>query len=263
LLRADSAVTPDAMRRFQTDPSSPAADLFVPAFLAAARRFPGRDTVQRAAALLAQWDRRYTLDSDRAVLYEAAIQQLQALLWDELQDLPRPGLAVTAVLLRDSTSGWWDDRRTPDLTENRDLLLARALSLALTETLWRYGEPNAGGWRWRRIRHDNIYHLLRIRALSALGIPVQGGQSTLNPSSGRGDFGPSWRMVVELGPELRGWGIYPGGQSGNPASSRYLDRLGAWRDGRLDTLRFPHTADELHNRIVSWLLLTPAVEGAR
>ena len=70
---------------------------------------------------------------------------------------------------------------------------------------------------------------------------MQGGQSTLNPFSGSGSFGPSWRMVVELGPEVRGWGTYPGGQSGNPASSRYADRIGQWSDGELDTLLLPRT----------------------
>jgi penicillin amidase len=258
LLRADSAVTPDAMRRFQTDPGSPAADIFVPALLAAAAKFPQDDTVRRAASLLAQWDRRYTRENTRAVLYESALRHLEDLLWDELDGLkPLPGLAVTATLLRDSTSSWWDDHNTGQVVEDRDRLLSRALSTALRETLRLYGEPDAGGWRWDRIRHANIYHLLRIPALSALGVPVQGGQSTLNPSSGRGDFGPSWRMVVELGPELRAWGVYPGGQSGNPASARYLDRLARWRDGELDTLRFPRTAGELAARETSSLRLLP------
>jgi penicillin amidase len=52
-------------------------------------------------------------------------------------------------------------------------------------------------------------------------------------------------MVVELGSEVRGWGTYPGGQSGNPLSSRYEDRISGWAAGTLDTLRFPHRAQEL------------------
>ena len=264
LLRADSAVTPDAMRRYQTDPGSPLADRFVPAFLNAARRFPARDSLQRAARLLGQWDRRYTKESSRAVLYEEAMRQLSPLLWDELypegsrSELSPPGLAVVAELLADSANPWWDDRTTPAIVEDRDAILAEALARALTEVVSRYGQPDGGGWRWERIRHANIYHLLRIPALSALGVPVQGGTSTLNPSSGSGRFGPSWRMVVELGPEVRGWGIYPGGQSGNPASSRYLDRLAAWSDGRLDTLFVPRTAAAANGSVVSELRLEPA-----
>jgi penicillin amidase len=266
LLRADSAVTPDAMRRYQTDPGSPAADLFVPAFFRAARRFPGRDSLQLAVRLLAQWDRRYTKDNTRAVLYEEAVRQLQQLLWDELTWLPPdgppppapPGLAIVAVLLQDPTNPWWDDRRTAQTVEDRDALLSEALVRAYAETVRRHGAPDGGGWRWDRVRHANVRHLLQIPALSALDVPVQGGQATLNPSSGEGGFGSSWRMVVELGPEVRGWGLYPGGQSGNPASSRYVDRVRAWSDGELDTLFAPKTPEQAEQRAVSQLDLEPS-----
>ena len=242
LLQADSALTPDAMRRFQTDPGSPAADLFVPAFLAAASRVPGQPELSEAARLLAQWDRRYEQSNTRAVLYEAALARLQTLLWDELgtdrQRGPRPGLALVAALLRDPRSPWWDDRATAP-TEDRDRLLSRALVEGLGQVRLAHGAPDGPGWRWDQVQFANIRHLLQIPGLSALRVPITGGQSTLNPSSDGGGFGSSWRMVVELGPMVRGWGSYPGGQSGNPASSRYLDRLGGWARGALDTLRFP------------------------
>lgn len=257
LLRGDSAVTPDAMRRFQTDPVSASAERFVPALLAAGRKHGDDPAVRRATALLAEWDLRYTLENSRAVLFEVSMRQLSRLLWDELDSLPPPESAITAALLADSTNAWWDDRRTSEI-EDRDRLLARALGEGLALAIKTYGEPDAGGWRWERIRHANIYHLLRIPALSALRIPIQAGMSTLNPSSGRGMFGPSWRMVVELGPDVRAWGTYPGGQSGNPASSRYLSGLAHWREGTLDTLRFPRGAEELGARERSRLALTPA-----
>ena len=108
-----------------------------------------------------------------------------------------------------------------------------------------HGDPDGGGWRWDGIRHANIFHLLRLEALSALELPIQGGPGNLNPSFGRGVHGASWRMVVELGPELRAWGIYPGGQSGNPVSSYYIDRLAGWVAGELDSLPFPRTARDI------------------
>jgi len=245
LLRADSTVTPDDMRRFQTDPGSVMADLFVPAFLRAAARHPEDPDVRHAAVLLAEWDRRYTLENTRAVLFEAAMRELLNLLWDELQPRapssprpPYPASAVMGVLMHDSASIWWDRLETTDTVEQRDDILASALAAGLAEVLRRHGEPDAGGWRWEGIRHALIKHQLSLRALSA-EVPVQGGQNTLNPSSGDGSFGPSWRMVVELGPEVRAWGVLPGGQSGNPASRWYDDRLKRWGDGDLDTLRFP------------------------
>ena len=265
LLRADSSVTPDAMRRFQIDPGSERPGVFVPAFLAAARVVARRadagvDTAKlaRAAALLAKWDGRYTLDDRETIIFEAAMTEAARRTWDELLVDPRPGAhlangpdrvatpstAVLAELLADTASAWWDDRRTPRV-EDRDDILAASLVAALDSAVKRYGPPGSDGWKWGRIRHANIYHLLRLPALSALDLPVPGGSGTLWPSFGSGTHGPSWRMVVELGPTVRAWGTYPGGQSGNPASSRYRDHLSTWLAGALDTLLLPRAPVEL------------------
>jgi penicillin G amidase len=40
---------------------------------------------------------------------------------------------------------------------------------------------------------------------------------------------------------VRAWGTYPGGQSGNPLSPRYDDRLQEWARGELSELRVPRT----------------------
>jgi len=39
--------------------------------------------------------------------------------------------------------------------------------------------------------------------------------------------------------------IYPGGQSGNPMSPHYKDRLPRWLAGQLDTLYVPRTAGDV------------------
>lgn len=253
LLRADSAVTPAAMQRFQTDPGSARADLFVPAFLGVARRtVPGVNAgaLANGIRLLAQWDRNYTKDNRRAVLFEEAMRELVRRTWDELaaegdtRRVATPSTAVLAELLADSASQWWDDRSTPQV-ERRDDILAASLAAAYTTVHLRSGDPDADGWRWDRIRFANINHLLQLPALSALKLPVQGGPETLSPSSGTGTHGSSWRMVVELGSEIRAWATYPGGQSGNPISSRYDDRIPLWTRGELQPLHVPRTPDGL------------------
>ena len=253
LLRADDAVTTDAMRRYQTDPGSPRADMFVPYFLDAARRASGTDTAARAATLLAEWDRRYTQDNQRAVLFELAMSALVDATWDELHARSSAGFGrarnpsetVLAELLADSASAWWDVGATPDVVERRDEVLRRALARGFTDAVSRYGPPENGGWTWSRIRQVNVRHLLGLPAFAADPVPALGGPSTLSPSSGNGGFGASWRMVVELGPDVRAWGTYPGGQSGNPVSARYVDRLPVWARGELEELVVPSRGQPL------------------
>jgi len=265
LLHKDSAVTPEAMRLYQSDPGSARADFFVPVFLAAsgpAAAVTRSEKLTRASALLAEWDRRYTKDNVRAVLFEAAMQQVGRLLWDELRgdstsQLPLPTDMIMASLVSQPNNVWWDDHRTTSV-ETRDALFASALETALDVVIKQYGQPAGDNWRWDRVRFANIYHLLRLTPFSRLKVPVQGGSGTLWPSTGNGQHGPSWRMVVELGPTVRGWATYPGGQSGNPLSVRYDNRVDQWSRGELDSLRVPATEEQLsttqrHARLV----LTP------
>ena len=63
-----------------------------------------------------------------------------------------------------------------------------------------------------------------------------GGAESVNAT--RGSSGPSWRMIVELGPEIKAWGVYPGGASGNPGSPNYDSMIESWRTGELYELRF-------------------------
>ena len=254
LLRGDSAVTPETMRRWQTDPGSARADHYVPYLVRIARTQPADTALAHAASLLAAWDRRYTLASDAATLFEAVMPEITARLWDELPAGILPGTGAFLALLDDPDNVWWDDRRTRDRVERRDDVLSDALRAGYAASVRAHGPPESGGWRWSRVHHIDIDHLLRLPSLSAQDISASGGPSTISPSSTTGGGeGSSWRMVVELGPTVRGWGTYPGGQSGNPVSARYDDRLGTWRRGELSALRFPPTATEL--RASSILLL--------
>jgi len=272
LLRAEPAVTADVMRRWQVDPGSARADAFMPhllgAGLSAARLAGAPDKARDARALLAAWDRRYTLTSTGAVLFEAVMAELARWTWDELagpdsavrlpnEAPPRPADALLFGLLGQPLNSWWDDRRTEATIETRDDIVEMALAAGLDSVIARHGPPGES-WQWNKVHSANVHHLLRIPALSALGLSVSGGPSTLSPTSGRGTFGASWRMVVELGAEVRAWGIYPGGQSGNPVSRHYRDQLPAWLTGQLDSLVVPASVDEFPAGTPSRLTFTGA-----
>ncbi len=271
LLRADSSVTVDDMRQFQVDPLSVRAILFDSIFVrvgdslaAAAGASP---SLKGAVGVLGKWKRRYTSDNGGAALFEEVMRRLRDLTWDELEDghgrrAVTPSDAIMLELLHQPQSIWWDDRRTPGLVETRDAILARAIASAYDSLTSRYGPPGPDGWEWDRIAKVNIHHVLGLAGFSALGLVSNGGRGTLNPAPGSGGFGPSWRLVVQLGPRVRAWDTYPGGQSGNPASAEYADRIPQWLVGGLSPALFPSDTSGMPAASVR-AVLTLQPEGGR
>lgn len=261
LLRSDNRMTADKMRTFQTDPGSVRADLLVPPFIEAANAElavsnadgPQNTSLRAAHKLLSEWDKRYTRNNTGARLFETALNFTSLLLYDELipsggtRPSPLPSESRLLELIADSSNSWWDDKRTTSIREGRNTILARALSMAYDSLTVQYGDPNITAWTWSRVAPAKPMHLLRLDGFNAPATPIDGGRGTLNPSvaAKRANFGASWRMVVEFGPNPIIHATYPGGQSGNPASSRYLDRLEQWGNGTLDSVRTPRAAVDL------------------
>ena len=95
-------------------------------------------------------------------------------------------------------------------------------------------DPNA--WTWGRVHTRELENLAQVSGLSYGPRAERGDANT--PLAAGGDpstHGPSWRMVVDWGAHTY-QGIYPGGQSENPASSWYTDRVDTWWDGRLNPM---------------------------
>ncbi|WP_411278880.1 penicillin acylase family protein [Gemmatimonas sp.] len=257
LLRADSTVTVDEMRGFHTNPGSVRAELLAPAWVSAAQaRLAAGDTsrsLKAATTLLAAWNRQYTRDNTGARLFETAVAHTVALLYDEfipaksVLRVVTPSESRLLQLLADSANGWWDDRRTGDVHEDRNVILAKALRAAYDTLVTEFGDPAKSPWTWGRVAPARPNHLLRLAGFSAPEMPIDGGRGTLNPSVGskRANFGASWRMVVDMDTEPRIRAVYPGGQSGNPSSTRYLDRYAMWANGQLDSVRTPRSAKDL------------------
>ncbi|MCU0627755.1 MAG: penicillin acylase family protein, partial [Gemmatimonadaceae bacterium] len=261
LLRGDTAVTVETMRRWQTDPLSARARTLVPLLLAAAQDDP---SIAPALALLRAWDFRYTLEAQAPVLFEQAARRVARAAWDELVPAggsnavgDPSGLALVA-LLRDSASAWWDDRRT-DARETRRAIVVGAIKAAYDSLVTARG-PAGPTWAWSKAGGINVNHLLRLPGFSRTALSVTSGNGTVAPASGaRRSHGASWRMIVEYANGRRtALAIYPGGQSGNPASARYDDRLEKWRTGVLDTLVVPESLGSVRaERTIASLTLSP------
>ena len=95
--------------------------------------------------------------------------------------------------------------------------------------------------------------MLRLPGFSRKNIKAGGYKEAINAlteSSSRGSAGPSWRMVVELGDEVNAWGVFPGGQSGEPASEFYDNSLDNWSNGAFHELFFMKNLEDKRKPIL-------------
>ena len=92
--------------------------------------------------------------------------------------------------------------------------------------------PDPGSWTWGTLHTRVLDNLAQISGLSYGPRAERGDANTPLAAGGSpSNHGPSWRMVVDWGTHTFS-GIYPGGQSENPASSWYLDRVDTWWSGQ-------------------------------
>ena len=95
---------------------------------------------------------------------------------------------------------------------------------------------NPGSWSWGRIHTRELVNLALIKGLSYGPRPDRGdGNTPLAAHNANSTSGPSWRMVVDWGSHTF-LGVFPGGESENPSSSWYVNRVDAWFAGRLDPM---------------------------
>ena len=208
------------MERFQRDVYSVQADLLIP-FLSAV---PLSATATPFADRLANWDREMSTDSDAASLFASWLSELQSLTWDEdvFAGVEKPHVGALIALMKDEPeSKWFDVVATPQI-ETADDIIARSFERSIeTRKPGTTGQTEWG--REHQILFRHITRSDRLRPLFRGPFPYPGYDETLSPGAGSTvTMSASWRMVVDLSTDPpSAFGVYPGGQSGNPFSPNY------------------------------------------
>ena len=164
-------------------------------------------------------------------LWSVAIRELA---WDELDAdslaLVNPSMYRTQKLLKEQPNlKWWDIDSTA-VTEDARLLIKAAYKKMISEVDTWISENEDLEFNWANVKGTSLTHLTQLKPLSQENIFVGGGIGIVNVS--RKNWGPVDRLVVELDPEgPKGWGILPGGQSGNPGSMWYGNMTERWAQG--------------------------------
>lgn len=250
--------TIDSMKMLQLDNFSRRAADALPAMLQLLDRSrldaEGRKMVDELSA----WDYRYEAGFTAPPLFEVWFDSCYSRTWDEMEPARRAKQAILMpdtwrfieMLGQDTGNIFFDHPETPQRESASDIANE---SFALMQQYFR--EKPEKRSTWGKFMGFTLKHMALIDAFSRLDVVV-GGHRTA-PNAMQKTHGPSWRMVVDLGDQVRGYGVYPGGQSGNPGSRFYDNMVDTWAKGEYYDLLVLHAPDEPSSRIIGKQTFNP------
>jgi penicillin amidase len=251
MLGSAKSLTIETMAPIQNDAYDKGAERFVPTLVAACRKAETSDDfANRVLDALAAWNYVSEPEAIGPVIWLRWFEIYRDMVWKE--NLTQRGLPpkegswgfsgsnrrdraveVLEYLTREQpNSPWFDNPKTPH-REDRDTMLVRSFAKAVQSLRDQFG-TDLERWRWKNINKLEIRSLLGQPEMARSGGPVPGSSFTVNPG---GDIGPvgggaSWRMIVDFGDVSKSVGVYPGGQSENPADGHYADQMDFWAHGK-------------------------------
>ena len=241
LLQGARGLTPEALRRIAYDSHMPFFEAEVPALVRAWEALPQGDPLrtrlQGPVALLRDWDRRWSAESQPTTL---------AIFWaTELWTLAERRRAPHGNM-------WATIHGLPD----RDRIATLAAAVERLEREW-------GGWRvrWGEVnrfqRNDGAIRQTFDDASPSIPVPFASARwGSLASFSARtypgtrrwyGTSGNSFVAIVEFGPRVRAWAVSAGGESGDPRSRHFNDQAGRYAASDLRPIYFH--PDELAGHI--------------
>lgn len=220
----------------------------------------GLTELQESARLvLTRWDYRTHAASAATAIFETWWKNLESQIWSDHFPDPRQFFVprrhrTIHLILTDPDSKWFDRIETDD-RETLNSLVQTSYLDAVEDLRKKYGK-NVENWRWDNHQKTEFPHLARI---PGLGSPVtnMGGHS-MAVLANRGEHGPVWKTVVALGETGKQWAIYPGGQSGHPASRHYDNFLKPWSKGEMRKIEYLVSKEERPTELLQTLELLPA-----
>lgn len=229
-------ITVADMQALQTDVYGLKAAEALPALLALLENTELNESEKEYFDLLKKWDYEYKGNVAGPILFNNWFTNFYKKTWDEIyildeeQEMSFPSSRRTIALLNEVPAhDFFDLQETTDQKETAKEIA----KMSFTEMAEKIADWEAKGntLEWSNYKKLDINHIGFIPAFSRTDLKVEGDSKTLN-AIGR-TWGPSWRMIVAFGPgKPKAYGIYPGGQSGNPGSSNYDSMLEDWAAGK-------------------------------
>ncbi len=207
--------------------------------------------------LFRNWDLQASPDSKGQTVYSLWRFALEDTIWgDDFAGMPNKDdwpetQTLFEYMLRDSAMKFADDIRTPARETLYDMVTGAFKKAA--------GQLNARekeGLEWYKFNQPGVYHIMDkskkdLLPFARAGLHVGGWGDIVNAV--KGSHGPSWRMIVQMSSPTEAYGVYPGGQSGNPGSRFYDNYLDQWVEGKYNKLWFMRDGDRT-DKNVKWVM---------
>jgi penicillin G amidase len=254
-----SAITPDDMKKMQQDAFSYKASDFIQTIKSMISSDQVNKNHKQLYEQLLAWDYQYKAASEMPVIFDLLYKKLSENTWDELTTLQEKmdirfpeAWRLLELIQKDPENKYFDIIKTSGIEKAHDIIL-----LSVNETLDDFAKQKKEGknMTWGGYKPLHIYHMTRIPAFSRMDIPADGCPDAINATGF--SFGPSWRMVISLEDKVKGYAVYPGGQSGNPASQYYQNMIDAWIKGEYFDLNIHAKADDIKTKSHSIITLNP------
>ncbi|MFM7646340.1 MAG: penicillin acylase family protein [Sphingomonadales bacterium] len=237
-LASMSQITPEDMMALHQDYFNTSAEDLRPVLLKHLRTDQLTTTERGYLDQFTQWDLLATPNSIGQTVFQCFWDSVQSAIWkDELVSTDPMATwpteqATLELLLKDTTLSFADDIRTP-VVETLPAVITMAFKRACIVLEKKSAEQKL---QWSASMNPSVYHLLKdaLPAFARKGLQVGGYGNIVNAI--KHSHGPSWRMIVHLTSQTEAWGVYPGGQSGNPGSRFYDDYVSIWEKGAYHSL---------------------------
>ena len=189
-----------------------------------------------------------SLESTGAPLFASFMDVLIRLTWDEavFSGGSKPKEIRILELAYAGNETWFDTEASPEIESLTDLL-RNALNVAGAK----WAENGFALKPWGDSHDLVVRHITRSEALKPLWrgpFPFPGYSETLSPApTSPTYYSASWRVVVDFATSPpQAYGVYPGGQSGNPFSLNYDDHMPKYVDFDYYKLDLASTPSELN-----------------
>lgn len=254
------SISVEDMMKLQNDPYSIFAEEGLPALL---RQLDTTQLTPKEKLIYTQlknWKFAFKAENTEPTCFIMWWDEFRKQTWDEMFSIidtipvmvPENWRTIE-ILETNPLSKFFDIKKTEKKETAHDIVLLSFKSMASQFDLFANNKQNEKG-KWWAYRNTTVEHIGKIPAFSSKRIFTDGFKDAINAVTKK--TGPSWRMIVELSKPIKAWGIYPGGQSGNPGSKYYDNMIDKWSKGQYDELVFLTKENSDNDRIISTINIT-------